>query len=266
MITFIGLVCIIAPIVLAPIAVNSFLLKPATRPVVGTNVDWLVFWGSYLSSLISALIAFTILLVQRSDNHNENEQNRQLQINVLRYQQEMQWLNENREILVDLALAVNVNDLRNIQNDMAQSQDVRAQIKDLMARVTYCDTRIGCMYKNIESDAFKEFSKVYKQVYHTYSDTLCNLQTLYMLFIYARPDQRAIAFDLYKKERVINDQLKSLLANFSSDDEFLSQDVFVLTLPIVSAADNLMETFRNASIKYIKSEEERIKHIINSKE
>lgn len=176
----------------------------------------------------------------------------------------MQWLNENREILVDLALAVNVNDLRNIQNDMAHSKDVRAQIKNLMDRVIYCDTRIGCMHKDIESDAFKDFTAVYKRVYRSYSDILCNLQTLYMLFIHARPDQRATAFKLYKEERVINGQFKSLLSQFSSDDEFLSQDVFELALSIVAAADELMENIRNASMIYIKSEEERIIQLINS--
>ena len=248
---------IVAISLIAPIAINYALLIPAFAPVVGTNIDWLSFFGSYIAAIIPALGAFIILFIQREDNHKENERNRQLQINVLKYQQEMQWLSEKREILVDLALSVNVNDLRNLQNDMARSKDVRAQIKTLMDRVTYCDTRIGCMHKDIESDAFKDFTTVYKQVYRLYSDILDNLQVLYMLFIHARPDQRAEAFNLYK-ERGINSQFKS----FSSDDEFLSQDVFVLALPIVTAADGLMEIIRNASMIYIKSEEKRIRQIL----
>ena len=263
-ISVLALVLIIAVIIMVPLAVNNFLLKPAPRPVVGTNVDWLTFWGSYLAALVSALIAFLILFIQRRDNHIENKRNRQLQINVLKYQQEMQWLNENREILVDLAFAVNVNDLRNIQNDMAQSKDVRAQIKELMDRITYCDMRIGCMHKDVKSEAFKDFTTVYKQVYHKYSDTLYNLQTLYMLFIHARPEQRGAAFDLYKEARKINSQLQNLIERFSSDQEFLSQDVFVLALPIVTVADDLMEIIRNASMIYIKSEEQRIRKIVES--
>ena len=55
--------CIII-IVFAPIAINYLLLIPAIGPVVGNNVHWLSFWGSYLAALIPTVGAFMILYIQ----------------------------------------------------------------------------------------------------------------------------------------------------------------------------------------------------------
>ena len=257
-ITFIGLVCIIAVIVLAPIAVNSFLLKPATRPVVGTNVDWLVFWGSYLSSLISALIAFIILLVQRRDNRTENKSNRQLQLNVLRYQQEMQWLSEKREIMTDFLLAVNVNDLRDIQNQMANSKDMLPVIKTLMDRLILNDSRIGIMHKDKESESFKEYDEVYKSVYDKYATSLDSLQTLCILFLRTSPNDRLLLLNEYRKQDKLKTQLEPIIALYGSDANFLSQPIFDLAMPIVEFTSDLLVDMRKATLKYISAEEERI--------
>ena len=101
--------CVII-IVFAPIVINYLLLIPAIGPVVGEDVHWLSFWGSYLAALIPTVGAFMILYIQRRDSlgenekrRKENEENRNLQINILKYQQEMQWLNEKRDILIDFA-------------------------------------------------------------------------------------------------------------------------------------------------------------------
>ena len=77
-----------------PTVVNFILLVPAFTTIVGNNADWLSFWGGYLGAIISAGVAFVILYLQRKDNEKQNEENRTLQINVLKYQQEMQWFNE----------------------------------------------------------------------------------------------------------------------------------------------------------------------------
>ena len=49
---------------------------------------WMTSWGGYLGAVISSAIAFVILYIQRRDNEKQNEDNRQLQLNILIYQQE----------------------------------------------------------------------------------------------------------------------------------------------------------------------------------
>ena len=76
-----------------PIALNFILLFPSFTSIVGNNTEWLSFWSGY----ISAAVAFIILHIQRLDskrqiennrkeNKRENEENRKLQFNILKYQ------------------------------------------------------------------------------------------------------------------------------------------------------------------------------------
>lgn len=58
---------IIAIVILAlPFLINCLILKPTPSQfeVVGDGQTWLMFWGSYLGAIISAVVAFAILLVQ----------------------------------------------------------------------------------------------------------------------------------------------------------------------------------------------------------
>ena len=62
-------------IVLIPAIINFIILQPSRFKFVGTSVDWLIFWGSYLGAIISAGVAFIILYIQRKDNEKANEAN-----------------------------------------------------------------------------------------------------------------------------------------------------------------------------------------------
>lgn len=75
-----------------PICVNFILLIPAFSPIVGKDTDWLSFLGGYLGAIISAGVAFIILAIQYKQNQKENKSNRQLQINTIKYQQELNQL------------------------------------------------------------------------------------------------------------------------------------------------------------------------------
>lgn len=85
----------------APIILNFALLCPAITPIVGDNIEWLSFWGGYLGAIISSSMSFIILAIQYRQNHSENEKNRKLQIAILEYQQETQWLNLLRKACAD---------------------------------------------------------------------------------------------------------------------------------------------------------------------
>ena len=94
----------------SPIILNFILLCPAITPIVGSNIEWLSFWGGYLGAIISCSISFVVLAIQHKQNHDENEANRQLQIEILNYQQEIQWLNALRKACADFLMVMNKND------------------------------------------------------------------------------------------------------------------------------------------------------------
>ena len=159
-------------IVVAPIIINYALLIPAFGPVVGDNVHWLSFWGSYLAALVS----FIILFIQREDNHKENEQNRQLQINVLKYQQEMQWLNENKDILIDFALTLSKDDLIELSNKIGEGKDILQDVKVLMGNLVKHDSRVGFMNVAEETEAYKQFNTKRHSAFYAHRDAILDLQ------------------------------------------------------------------------------------------
>lgn len=89
---------IVGLIVIAPIALNCMLQIPAFMSVIGTETDWLSFWSGYLGALISALVALLVLSRQLKQNHEQNQQNRDLQIALLKSEQERSWLNDLRSL------------------------------------------------------------------------------------------------------------------------------------------------------------------------
>ena len=81
------LIGIILVAILLPFIINGLILLPSKFKFVGDDVDWLTFWGGYIGAIISAGVAFVILAIQYKQNQKENYENRNLQINVIEYQQ-----------------------------------------------------------------------------------------------------------------------------------------------------------------------------------
>ena len=257
---------IVAISLIAPIAINYALLIPSFAPVVGTNIDWLSFFGSYIAAIIPALGAFIILFIQREDNHKENEQNRQLQINVLKYQQEMQWLNDTKGILIDFAFSVSENELRDILNQMNRSLDVSQQLKVLIRNVGYNQARVKCMSKTHNTDHYRDYISVNAKVYKKYNEILMDLQHLNMLFLTTDQTRQKSLLDIYEKSDDISDHLKSLIKGSTSKEAFLNKGVFKASSPIVDSADGLFEEMIGVSLMYIEVEEARINRFLEISE
>lgn len=134
-----------------PIAINFILLFPSFTSIVGDNTEWLSFWSGY----ISAAVAFVILHIQRMDskkqiennkkeNKRENEENRKLQLNILKYQQEMQWLNMFRQASIEYVSAYTYNDLVHSINVMRENpKDAFKILGHLLERLAKCDTNLA---------------------------------------------------------------------------------------------------------------------------
>ena len=158
------LVLFIMIIMGVPIVLNFYVFTPSCQESVGDVKDWINFWSNYLSAIISAMIAFAILIIQRKDNksencqnrdnnHTENEKNRQLQLNVLAYQQRSQWLNNLREAIINNIIVYETNNLREIINlfKTTNLSLIQQKIKDTLERLIYTDTKVAMMMPEIIS-------------------------------------------------------------------------------------------------------------------
>ena len=59
-----------------PLGINALYLYDAWSTIFEIPSEWTKFWGGYLGNIISSIVAFVILHIQRKDNEQENKTNR----------------------------------------------------------------------------------------------------------------------------------------------------------------------------------------------
>lgn len=152
-------------ILVVPILLNFIVLIPAFLPIVGDSVDWLSFHGSYIGSVIASLITLYVLYKQLQHNHEENEKtrqenqtvnekNRQLQLNILKYEQSRQWLTELKVKLTDYYTAFSLHDVRNLgdliladpANVTVHKKYIQDVIKQILIKMEAADFAKGILF------------------------------------------------------------------------------------------------------------------------
>lgn len=126
---------VILAVVLAPLIINVLILWPAFFCFVGEDTDWLGFWGAYIGTILSSVIAFYVLHKQLEQNHTENRNNRELQISILEYQTKSQWLTELKSKMVDFYNAFSQNDITML-GDCFESYDKKEYINKEIKRIS----------------------------------------------------------------------------------------------------------------------------------
>lgn len=101
-------------IIVTPLIINLLMGLPTYFPTVGDSSSWLGFWGSYIGAILSSAIALYILYKQNQQNHNENIINRNLQLAVIKYNQELDKLRDLRTALVDFQASFDYIEITNI--------------------------------------------------------------------------------------------------------------------------------------------------------
>lgn len=255
--------------IFAPIIINFSLLIPSFTPVVGTNIEWLSFFGSYIAAIIPALGSFIILFIQREDNHRENkkrewenERNRQLQLDVLKYQQEMQWLNENREILIDCALALDKDHLVELAHKLEISQDILYDVKSVLDNLVRCDSTVGFMYVSQKTEEYNDFNTQRSSAYIMFRDALLDLQEINILFRQTGFNRRRLVLQERLQQGYIHKGLNAVISKFPSEQDFLNSNAAEVSAMLISITPDLFEETRKAALTYIKSEENRISRIL----
>lgn len=266
-------------ILIAPVLLNFIILMPAFSPVVGGSLDWLSFHGSYTGSVIASLITLYVLYKQLQNNHEENEKtrrenqavnekNRQLQLNILRYEQEKQRLNEIRKACIDNIMSYNSNSLKEICNIIRFHPDTKSvldKIKELYDRLDETDLTVDSLiHTDNQDDSFFKFNSIRKSYYSEFTQIIYDLQAL-SLFINVNPlkinELLDTAQDIppYIKDS-IRDKVSSPLFRPSDINRILA-DIAVWEITINSKT--IYQNLRRDTQYYLHSAEIRINKIFN---
>lgn len=195
---------VILAVVLAPLIINVLILWPAFFRFVGADTDWLGFWGAYIGTILSSVIAFYVLHKQLEQNHAENRNNRELQISILEYQTKSQWLTELKIKLAEYYKSFSSNDINAIAdriltketNAIIQIKETRASLKQIIDSFNIADFSKGIMFSNELTEEESEFIAKLK----SYSDEFCALLEdidWYMFEVYGHNGGDDMLKDMY---------------------------------------------------------------------
>ena len=259
-------------ILAAPIVINYILLVPAVYPIVGNNTMWLSFWGCYLGAIISSATAFIILHIQREDNETQNENNRNdnqkwnnnnrnLQLNTLKYQQEMQWLNAFRQISAEYVSAYNYNDLIRIVNiPRSDAKSAFNGIGPLLDRLALCDVRLK--YIGVRGDKASSLCDICDAFFELYNNVLYDLQAVF-IYLIENPSPMFETFCIQSTRMPITKSMKIIIQQVAIEKGLSNAQRFNnLAVERIKIIEERAEKIRTVFAGYILEEQKRINNIL----
>ena len=165
---FIQLLLIIA----TPLIINTLMVQPILFPITGDSSSWLSFWGSYIGAVLSSAIALYILYKQNQQNHTENIANRNLQLSVIKYNQELDKLRDLRTALVDFQASFDYMEITNIASKFIDGhfgEEERVRLKYLVRDIDEKGFKATLLLDLMSSsNSVNEFNLVYNKIYNRY--------------------------------------------------------------------------------------------------
>ena len=207
-------------IIATPLIINTLMVQPMLFPITGDSSSWLGFWGSYIGAVLSSAIALYILYKQNQQNHVENIANRNLQLSVIKYNQELDKLRDLRTALVDFQASFDYMEITNIASKFIDgyfSEEERARLKYLVRDIDekgFKATLLLDLMSN--SNSVNEFNLVYNKIYNRYGLILGDFSSFLDLMQdlpQSKAEKRAYiekqlnvweTYDKQQKEKVIN--------------------------------------------------------------
>lgn len=266
---------IIPVILILPILINFTLLVPAISPIVGEDTDWLSFWGGYLGAIISAGVAFYILHIQRNDNKKDNinnrksnkaqnEANRQLQLNIMRYQQEIHWLDKFRLSCLEYSHAFNNNDVVMVTNLMWDNpREAFNILKTLYDRLGTTEAHFSFLCKNNDESSILK-SDVFN-THQSFQQLLDDIQWIVLYFTQEAPPTRTwtgftnfLKFKNYSLTTIMNNIIQENNTNIYNWGDYFHR----ICITRVKKGIFFESNVKNRMYKYIKEEQERIDNIL----
>lgn len=191
-ITLLVIFIIVIALVL-PMGINSLYLISTDCEVLHKPSEWTTFWGGYLGAIISAAVAFIILYIQRKDNEQQvkdtqaenetqNKANRNLQINILKYQQEQVRLNNFIAVSSKLIASINPMDVKTLCKQLRQDNvpQIEQNLLICLNNITSIQQEF-CLHLFEKDDRQKQLGNDANKIVARYTDALCDIQNLLTL-------------------------------------------------------------------------------------
>lgn len=145
---------IILGILIIPIIINYVLLIPIpfNFPIIGSNVDWLSFWGTYIGGILGAFASFIILYLTLRHNRNEAEIERK----------------SNQLLLLKKDLAERLSDVNFMPLHIDASNEINVHNEISRLNMLYeiygqkCSS-VQFLYNNDENELAKQFYGAYSK-------------------------------------------------------------------------------------------------------
>ncbi|WP_337632915.1 hypothetical protein [Prevotella sp.] len=157
------------------------MVQPILFPITGDSSSWLSFWGSYIGAVLSSAIALYILYKQNQQNHTENIVNRNLQLSVIKYNQELDKLRDLRTALVDFQASFDYMEITNIASKFIDGhfgEEERARLKYLVCDIDEKGFKATLLLDLMSSsNSVNEFNLVYNKIYNRYGLILGELSS-----------------------------------------------------------------------------------------
>lgn len=168
-------------ITVTPLIINTLMVQPMLFPITGDSSSWLSFWGSYIGAVLSSAIALYILYKQNQQNHTENIVNRNLQLSVIKYNQELDKLRDLRTALVDFQASFDYMEITNIASKFIDGhfgEEERARLKYLVCDIDEKGFKATLLLDLMSSsNSVNEFNLVYNKIYNRYGLILGELSS-----------------------------------------------------------------------------------------
>ena len=141
-------------ILIIPIIINYVLLIPIpfNFPIIGSNVDWLSFWGTYIGGILGAFASFIILYLTLRHNRNEAEIERK----------------SNQLLLLKKDLAERLSDVNFMPLHIDASNEINVHNEISRLNMLYeiygqkCSS-VQFLYNNDENELAKQFYGAYSK-------------------------------------------------------------------------------------------------------
>ena len=159
-------------IIVTPLIINILMIQPILFPITGDSSSWLDFWGSYIGAVLSSAIAIYILYKQNLQNHIENISNRNIQLSVIKYNQELDKLRDLRTALVAFRASFDYIEITNIAYKFVDGhfgEEERMRLNYLVRDIDEKELNVTLLIDLMpKSDSIKKFNSIYNKLYNSY--------------------------------------------------------------------------------------------------
>lgn len=159
-------------IIVTPLIINTLMVQPTLFPITGDSSSWLGFWGSYIGAVLSSAIALYILYKQNQQNHIENIRNQNLQLSIIKYNQELEKLRDLRTALINFQTSfdyIEINDIATKFIDGHYGEEERKRLKYLVRDIDEKGFKATILLDLMpKSTSVNKFNLIYNKLYNSY--------------------------------------------------------------------------------------------------